>query len=108
MEEQTTKTRIDNVGHQGNSSSQSDYLKSDKLISATIALKGENGFMVEENEFGRAFLIGYASPIAYRGFVSSGWAVLGVQNLADAFAPITKLRKKFISLSSYFSWDNQL
>ena len=99
ISKQKGEHRVENVIDQRRPSLPNNHFRSDKLNAAKKALNGENGFTIEKNEIGEEILLGYAAPAAYRGFVSSGWAVLVVQNLADAFAPISRLRNKFITLS---------
>jgi|GEM_PF-4885468 len=66
--------------------------------SAEAALKGQKGFVIEEDPVGDTWLIGYAGSQGHRDFAGLGWAILVMQNTDEAFAPITQLGRQFVCI----------
>ncbi len=57
------------------------------------------GYTISVDEHNRNSLIGYAISKGFGGYAGKGWTALALQNVAQAFAPITAL-KNFIFIST--------
>lgn len=63
-----------------------------KLQSAASAIRKGRGYLIENDEEGRASLIGYDYSKGYRDFQGLGWSVLVVRDLKAAFEPIQRMK----------------
>jgi diguanylate cyclase (GGDEF)-like protein/PAS domain S-box-containing protein len=59
--------------------------------SAEQAIQHREGYLVEKDDQDHAFLIGYSYSNGYRDYAGLHWAILVVQDLKTAFAPIQQL-----------------
>ena len=65
-----------------------------RLASLDRARAGnEGGYLVERWPDGRSYLVGYARGRGYAQYPGLGWTVLVRQEVADAYAPVRRLRE---------------
>ena len=71
--------------------------------SAMLALAGRKGNLTETPAGRREVMIGYAGSTGHRSFKGTGWAVLVIQDAAEALLPVSRLRAKFIAIIASIS-----
>jgi PAS domain S-box-containing protein len=67
-------------------------LVEERQQSARRAAQQQRGFLVEQDEQGRAVLVGYAASRGYRDFPGLRWSVLVSEEAEAVFAPVAQLK----------------
>lgn len=81
------------------------------LDSIELAIRGENGFLLETWPNGQRYVTGYTTTAGYRDFPGFGWVLLLRENEQSALATVSKLQTiiwsaggAFTLLFGFFAW----